>query len=187
MLNVECLMDDVDVSSKMTRELFEQKSASILERVKLPLQQVGGRFHSPPAHYLADSTRTSLSPSWSGRTALQAQASVFRRKLFWQRLTSILEWGRPPLEGWNLVRGVYRSWPGKQGLPEGKKASFQLLKQKPIRTSNAGIVQVSSLRLLNVCVYYNMILYKLAKETPYYYAEIRVWPGYCIIKAKGTP
>ncbi len=40
MLNVECLMNDVDVSSKMTRELFEQKSASILERVKLPLQQV---------------------------------------------------------------------------------------------------------------------------------------------------
>ena len=40
-LNVECLMNDVDVSSRMTRELFEEKSASILERVKLPLQQVG--------------------------------------------------------------------------------------------------------------------------------------------------
>ena len=40
MLNVECLMNDVDVSSKMTRELFEEKSQSILERVKLPLQKV---------------------------------------------------------------------------------------------------------------------------------------------------
>ena len=33
-------MNDVDVSSKMTREIFEQKSQSILERVKLPLEQV---------------------------------------------------------------------------------------------------------------------------------------------------
>lgn len=40
MLNVECLANDVDVSSKMTRELFEEKSQSILERVKLPLQKV---------------------------------------------------------------------------------------------------------------------------------------------------
>ena len=40
MLNVECLMNDVDVSSKMTREIFEEKSQHILERVKLPLQKV---------------------------------------------------------------------------------------------------------------------------------------------------
>ena len=39
MLNVECLANDVDVSSKMTREIFEEKSKSILERVKLPLQK----------------------------------------------------------------------------------------------------------------------------------------------------
>lgn len=40
-LNIESLMNDVDVSSRMTRELFEEKSAPILQRVKLPLQQVG--------------------------------------------------------------------------------------------------------------------------------------------------
>lgn len=39
-LNVECLMNDIDVSSKMTRELFEEKSQSILDRVKQPLQKV---------------------------------------------------------------------------------------------------------------------------------------------------
>lgn len=33
-------MNDVDVSSKMTREIFEEKSQHILERVKLPLQKV---------------------------------------------------------------------------------------------------------------------------------------------------
>ena len=33
-------MNDVDVSSKMTREIFEEKSKHILERVKLPLQKV---------------------------------------------------------------------------------------------------------------------------------------------------
>ena len=33
-------MNDVDVSSKMTRDIFEEKSQSILERVKLPLQKV---------------------------------------------------------------------------------------------------------------------------------------------------
>ena len=43
MLNVESLMNDLDVSSKMTREIFETKSASILERVKLPLQTVSHR------------------------------------------------------------------------------------------------------------------------------------------------
>ena len=41
MLNVECLMNDVDVSGKMTRDKFEELSQSILARVKLPLQQVG--------------------------------------------------------------------------------------------------------------------------------------------------
>ena len=41
MLNVECLMNDVDVSGKMTRDKFEELSQSILDRVKLPLQQVG--------------------------------------------------------------------------------------------------------------------------------------------------
>ena len=45
MLNVECLMNDVDVSSKMTRETFEGKSQHILERVKLPLQKVRLDIH----------------------------------------------------------------------------------------------------------------------------------------------
>ena len=57
MLNVECLMNDVDVSSKMTRELFEEKSKSILERVKLPLQKVG---HRPTS----SQTETALVQGW---------------------------------------------------------------------------------------------------------------------------
>lgn len=39
-INVECIMDDIDVGGKMTRDLFEEKSASVLERARAPLQKV---------------------------------------------------------------------------------------------------------------------------------------------------
>ena len=39
-INVECIMDDIDVGGKMTRDLFEEKSASVLQRARAPLQKV---------------------------------------------------------------------------------------------------------------------------------------------------
>lgn len=39
-INVECIMNDIDVSGKMTRDLFEEKSASVLQRARAPLQKV---------------------------------------------------------------------------------------------------------------------------------------------------
>ena len=39
-LNVESLTNDVDVRGNMTREVFEQRAQPVLDRVKLPLQQV---------------------------------------------------------------------------------------------------------------------------------------------------
>lgn len=39
-LSVESIMDDVDVRGTMTRDLFEEMSASVLQRVRQPLQQV---------------------------------------------------------------------------------------------------------------------------------------------------
>lgn len=38
-INVECLMNDMDLKSKITRELFEQLSQPLLERFRVPLQQ----------------------------------------------------------------------------------------------------------------------------------------------------
>lgn len=58
MLNVECLMNDVDVSSKMTREIFEEKSKHILERVKLPLQKVCPYFFCKTCNTLANALIT---------------------------------------------------------------------------------------------------------------------------------
>ncbi len=39
-LNIECFMNDIDVSSKMNREHFEQLSAPLLARVKLVLENL---------------------------------------------------------------------------------------------------------------------------------------------------
>lgn len=39
-LNVESLMDDVDVSSSMTRDTFNQLAQPVLDRVRAPLLQV---------------------------------------------------------------------------------------------------------------------------------------------------
>lgn len=39
-INVECIMNDIDVAGKMTRDLFEEKSASVLQSAKAPLQKV---------------------------------------------------------------------------------------------------------------------------------------------------
>ncbi len=39
-LNIECFMNDIDVSGKMKREEFEQLSESLLARVKLTLQNL---------------------------------------------------------------------------------------------------------------------------------------------------
>ena len=39
-INVECLMNDIDVRSKMTRELFEELASKFLDRAKGPLSQV---------------------------------------------------------------------------------------------------------------------------------------------------
>lgn len=38
-INVECIMNDIDVGGKMTRDLFEEKSASVLQRARAPLQK----------------------------------------------------------------------------------------------------------------------------------------------------
>jgi len=40
MLNIECLMDDQDVSTKITREKFEELSAHLLQDILVPLQNV---------------------------------------------------------------------------------------------------------------------------------------------------
>lgn len=39
-LNVECLMDDIDFRSSMTREKFEELAAPILDRAKEPVKKV---------------------------------------------------------------------------------------------------------------------------------------------------
>ena len=39
-INVECLMNDIDVRSTMTRELFEELASKFLDRAKGPLSQV---------------------------------------------------------------------------------------------------------------------------------------------------
>ena len=44
-INVECIMNDIDVSGKMTRGLFEEKSASVLKREPDPLQKVSLNQH----------------------------------------------------------------------------------------------------------------------------------------------
>ena len=49
-INVECIMNDIDVSGKLTRDIFEEKSASVLERARAPLQKVylGQNLTLPP-------------------------------------------------------------------------------------------------------------------------------------------
>ena len=39
-INVECLMNDIDVAGRLSRDIFEEKSASVLERARAPLQKV---------------------------------------------------------------------------------------------------------------------------------------------------
>ena len=39
-INVECIMDDIDVAGRLSRDVFEEKSASVLERARAPLQKV---------------------------------------------------------------------------------------------------------------------------------------------------
>ncbi len=39
-INVECLIDDIDFQSSMTRDKFEELAASLVERTKQPLSQV---------------------------------------------------------------------------------------------------------------------------------------------------
>lgn len=39
-INVECIMNDIDVAGRLSRDVFEEKSASVLERVRAPLQKV---------------------------------------------------------------------------------------------------------------------------------------------------
>lgn len=39
-INVECIMNDIDVGGRLTRDVFEEKSASVLERARAPLQKV---------------------------------------------------------------------------------------------------------------------------------------------------
>ncbi|KAL3152123.1 hypothetical protein ABBQ32_001221 [Trebouxia sp. C0010 RCD-2024] len=38
-INVECIMNDIDVAGRLSRDVFEEKSASVLERVRAPLQK----------------------------------------------------------------------------------------------------------------------------------------------------
>ncbi len=39
-LNVECLMNDIDFRSSMTREQFEELAKPVLERARAPLEKV---------------------------------------------------------------------------------------------------------------------------------------------------
>ncbi len=39
-INVECIMNDIDVAGRLSRDIFEEKSASVLERARAPLQKV---------------------------------------------------------------------------------------------------------------------------------------------------
>lgn len=43
-LNVECLMNDLDFHSSMTREQFEELAAPYLERMKAPLEKVPASY-----------------------------------------------------------------------------------------------------------------------------------------------
>ncbi|DBB16364.1 hypothetical protein WJX82_007687 [Trebouxia sp. C0006] len=38
-INVECIMNDIDVAGRLSRDIFEEKSASVLERARAPLQK----------------------------------------------------------------------------------------------------------------------------------------------------
>ena len=44
-INVECIMNDVDVAGRLSRDVFEEKSASVLERARAPLQKVSHARH----------------------------------------------------------------------------------------------------------------------------------------------
>ena len=44
-LNVECLMNDIDFRSSMTREKFEEMAGPILDLAKAPVARVGGCPH----------------------------------------------------------------------------------------------------------------------------------------------
>lgn len=48
-INVECIMNDIDVAGRLSRDVFEEKSASVLERARAPLQKVmlGGHIGFP--------------------------------------------------------------------------------------------------------------------------------------------
>lgn len=39
-MNVECLMNDIDFRSSMTREQFEELAKPVLERARAPLEKV---------------------------------------------------------------------------------------------------------------------------------------------------
>ncbi len=65
-INVECIMNDIDVAGRLSRDIFEEKSASVLERARAPLQKVTSltlvsrsliqRVHLLSAMCLRDST-----------------------------------------------------------------------------------------------------------------------------------
>ena len=47
-MNVECLMNDLDFRSTMTREKFEELAQPVLERAKAPLAKVGSSLNLKP-------------------------------------------------------------------------------------------------------------------------------------------
>ncbi len=50
-INVECIMNDIDVAGRLSRDIFEEKSASVLERARAPLQKVAiAVLHHPLPH-----------------------------------------------------------------------------------------------------------------------------------------
>lgn len=96
-------MDDVDVSSRMTRDLFEEKSKHILERVKLPLQQASHQLLTQPAagsgwlplltlcmflHSSANSEPRKQSSQLANLTSHPGGAHLLT--IFWQRMVAAL-------------------------------------------------------------------------------------------------
>ena len=85
-INVECIMNDIDVSGKMTRDLFEEKSASVLQRARDPLQKVLLKQHqqdyNPDVHAVGMSSSPSVYPcNFVPATCVAIPAAV--QALFW--------------------------------------------------------------------------------------------------------
>ena len=67
-------MNDIDVAGRLSRDIFEEKSASVLERARAPLQKVLSSF---PVHHVFSQVLACLQASLCTRaSAVSADVSV---------------------------------------------------------------------------------------------------------------